>query len=120
MTSLRVEELTQKTINTIEPVAIGHFRDAYYTDNDMRKMFRAGFEAALKWSDSHSHENEHYLVHDGTWMYIAKKVYDEDRDQFYWEESHHGERIDVKEFLAIPFWEGQQNKYYKKKEKQNE
>lgn len=119
MTNLRVEELTQRTINTIEPVAIGNFREAYYTDSDMRKMFRAGFDAALKWQESQSHEGEHYLVHDGNWLYIAKKVYDEERDQFHWEESHNGERINVVQFLAIPFWEGQQNKYYKKRSTQN-
>jgi hypothetical protein len=116
MTNLYLEEATQRAVSAVEPVAIGNFREAYYTEDDMRRMFRAGHETAIKWREGYSYENYHYLVHDGEYLYIAKKRYDEERDEFYFEESHHGERINVVELIDIPGFKGQEKFYYKKKE----
>lgn len=116
MINLYLEEAAQRAVSTVEPVAVGTFREGYYSENDLRKMFQAGYELATKWREKYSYENYHYLVHDGQYLYIAKKKYDDERDEFYFEESHYGERIDVVELLDIPDFKGQEKFYYKKKE----
>lgn len=107
MNNWGTEEAAQRALNQIEPVKTDSYNQGLYTEHDMLRMFRAGAQRVSDWNCPRINSGDYCIAHDGTWVYVAKYIWDDYDQTQKWEDAYSSEPIDnVKAWIAIPHFEG--------------